>query len=197
MTVKPLKILIGCEFSGRVRQAFRSIGHDAWSCDLIESEDKSEYHIKCNVLSLLDDGWDLAVFHPPCTYLTRAGARWWKGWHNEQSEALDFVMNLMNAPINKIAIENPPGAIGTQIRKADQYIQPWQFGHPENKMTGLWLKNLPALRPTIIVKTIMDELPKKEKNRVHYMRPGPNRWKDRSRTYQGIADAMAFQWGNA
>jgi len=139
--------------------------------------------------------WDMMIAFPPCRYLTRSGSRWWKDRKEEQKQALNFVKFLMNMNIEKIAIENPPGAIGTNIRKADQYIQPWQFGHPEKKMTGLWLKNLPKLISTNVVKSKMDSLPKKLQNKCHYAAPGADRWKERSRTLQGIANAMAEQWG--
>lgn len=189
--------MVACEYSGRVREAFRRRGHDAWSCDLLESEDCSPFHIIGDVAKLLHQGWDLMVAHPPCTYLTRAGARWWAERQHLQEEALAFVRLLLDSPIPRVALENPPGAIGTRIRPADQYVQPWEFGHPENKMTGLWLKGLPPLEPTKNVKAEMLALPMKERNRIHYAAPGPNRWKERSRTYEGIAEAMAEQWGGA
>ncbi len=182
-----MKILIGCEYSGRVRQAFRNIGHEAFSCDLLSSEDDSKYHIQGDVIKLLSDGWDMAIFHPPCTHLAVSGSRWFKDKAIEQAEALFFVRELMNAPIPKIALENPISVISSQIRKPDQIIQPWQYGHGETKATCLWLKGLPNLTPT-------HEVSGRE-SRVHKMPPGPNRWKDRSRTYQGIANAMANQWG--
>lgn len=182
-----MKVLVACEFSGIVRDAFISLGHDAWSCDLLPTECAGP-HLQCDVLTVLDCGWDLMIAHPPCTYLTRSGARWWKGKEKEQSKALDFVRQLMNAPMPRIAIENPPGKIGMAIRKADQTIQPWQFGHGETKATSLWLKNLPPLVPTNIVEG--------RQPRVHWCKPGPNRWKERSRTLPGIAKAMAEQWGH-
>lgn len=182
-----MKVLVGCEFSGRVRQAFRNFGHDAWSCDLLESEDSSPYHIVGDVLSLLSDQWDLAIFHPPCTHLAVSGSRWFKDKVKEQAEALEFVRKLMGAPIPKIAVENPISVISSRIRQPNQIIQPWQFGHGETKATCLWLKGLPRLKPTKIVEG--------REARVHMMSPGPNRWKERSRTYQGIAEAMAVQWG--
>ncbi len=193
-----MKVLVACEYSGRVRQAFRDRGHDAWSCDMFEpAEDGSPFHWSGDAEEFAyEGGWDLMIAHPPCTYLTNAGARWWPNRQREQAEALEFVRQLMNAPIERIAIENPPGRIGSQIRKADQYVHPWQFGHMETKTTGLWLKNLPLLQPTSIVKDEMDKLPASVKHRVHWMKPGPDRWKERSRTYTGIAAAMAEQWGN-
>jgi len=181
-----VKVLVACEFSGIVRESFAKRGHDAWSCDLLDTEIPGK-HIKGDVLEIMNDGWDLMIAHPPCTHLAVSGARWFKDKQNEQQEALEFVSLLMNAPIEKIAIENPIGIISTRIRKPDQIIQPWQFGHGETKATCLWLKNLPKLQPTNIVE---------ERNHsVWRTPPGPDRWKIRSRTFQGIADAMADQWG--
>lgn len=190
-----MRVLIACEYSAVVRSAFAARGHTAVSCDLLPSDKPHGWHVRGDVLRLIDAGWDLMIAHPPCTYLTRAGARWWPERKAEQQQALDFVRLLLAAPIPRIALENPPGAIGTQIRKADQYIQPWEHGHPETKATGLWLKGLPKLRPTRDVKAQMLALPMKERSRVHYAAPGPDRWKVRSTTLQGIAAAMAEQWG--
>jgi hypothetical protein len=190
-----MRVLGACEFSGIVRDAFRRKGHTAVSCDLLPTENEEGPHFIGDVSTILDTDWDLLIAHPPCTYLTRAGARWWKGREQAQEDALNFVRLLLGAPIRRIAVENPPGAIGTRIRPADQYIQPWQFGHPETKMTGLWLKGLPKLAPTKNVYAEMMLLPKKDRNRVHYAVPGPDRWKERSRTFLGIAEAMAEQWG--
>jgi len=181
-----MRVLVGCEYSGRVRQAFRNLGHDAWSCDLLESEDDSRFHIQGDVLTLLPGGWDLAIFHPPCTHLAVSGSRWFKDKIKEQAEALVFVQTLMDAPIPKIAIENPVSVISSRIRKPDQIIQPWQFGHGETKATCLWLKGLPKLTPTNVVDG--------REARVHRMPSGPDRWKERSRTYSGIAIAMAEQY---
>lgn len=194
-----MRVLVGCEFSGVVREAFRSRGHDAWSCDLIECEHGSQFHIIGDVLDLLYEDWDLGIFHPPCTYLCSSGLHWNKRRPERAAktgEALNFVLQLMGAPIGCIAIENPIGCISTRIRKPDQTIQPWQFGHPESKATCLWLKNLPLLRPTSI-------LPKPDSGRwanqtasgQNNLGPSENRWKERSRTYAGIASAMAEQWG--
>lgn len=183
-----MKVLIGCEFSGIVRNAFRRNGHDAWSCDLLSAEDNSQYHLQCDVMDILSNGWDLGIFHPPCTHIASSGARWFKHKLAEQSESLAFVQKLMDANIAKIAIENPVGIISTRIRKPDQIIQPWQFGHGETKATCLWLKGLPRLLPTNIVSGRIA--------RVHRMPPHRDRWKDRSRTYPGIANAMAQQWGD-
>jgi len=182
-----MRVLVGCEYSGAVRNAFRSLGHDAWSCDLLPSEDNSPWHMQCDVLGALDDGWDLAIFHPPCTHLAVSGARWFKEKRVEQAEALAFVRTLLAAPIPRIALENPISVISSRIRKPDQIIQPWQHGHGEVKATCLWLKGLPPLVPSDVVAG--------RSPRVHYMSPGPDRWKERSRTLPGIAAAMAAQWG--
>jgi len=182
-----MRVLVGCEFSGVVRQAFRDLGHDAWSCDLLPAEDGSPFHLHCDVRDVLADGWTLAIFHPPCTHLAVSGSRWFKDKVKEQAEALVFVQTLMDAPIPKIAIENPVSVISSRIRKPDQIIQPWQFGHGETKATCLWLKGLPKLMPTNVVEG--------REARVHRMPPSPDRWKNRSRTYEGIAKAMA-EWGN-
>lgn len=181
-----MRILIACEFSGVVRDAFKERGHEAWSCDLLDT-DKPGLHIKDDVLKHLDDGWDMMIAHPPCTHLAVSGARWFKDKRIEQEQALEFVRKLLNAPIVKIALENPVSIISSRIRKPDQIIQPWQFGHGETKATCLWLKNLPLLTPTCIVEGRV--------NRVHNEPPGPDRWKKRSLTYSGIANAMAWQWG--
>lgn len=181
-----MRVLIACEFSGTVRRAMRERGHDAWSCDLLPSEDSSEFHIQVDVCRILQDGWDLMVAHPPCTHLAVSGARWFKDKQVEQSMALDFVRMLMNADIERIAIENPVSIISSKIRKSDQIIHPWQFGHGETKATCLWLKNLPKLVPTDVVAG--------RENRVWRMPPSEDRWKERSRTFPGIAQAMAEQW---
>ena len=187
--VDKMKVLIACEFSGIIRDAFRSKGHKAYSCDLLDSEIPSEYHIREDIIKLLDHvpGWDLMIAHPPCQYLAVSGARWFKDRQIEQVRALSFVKRLMNADINKICIENPISVISSKIRKPDQIIQPWMFGHGETKATCLWLKNLPKLEPANIVEG--------REPRVHYESPGKNRWKNRSRTLQGIAEAMVDQWG--
>ena len=181
-----MRVLIGCEYSGRVRDAFIAKGHEALSCDLLDTEVEGP-HYKGNVFDIIHDGWDLMIAHPPCTHLAVSGARWWKDKQQEQLDALAFVQALMDAPIPRIAIENPVSIISSRIRKPDQYVQPWQFGHGETKKTGLWLKNLPLLQPTNIVEG--------REAKVHKMPPGPNRWKERSRTYSGIAAAMADTWG--
>lgn len=183
-----MRVLIACEFSGVVRRAFRALGHDAWSCDLLPAEDESEFHIQDDALWWAYKGdIDLMICHPPCTHLAVSGARWFKDKVVEQAQALDFVRRLLDAPIERIALENPVSIISTRIRKPDQVLQPWQYGHPETKATCLWLKGLPKLTPTNIVEG--------REARVHRMPPGPNRWKERSRTFEGIAAAMAQQWG--
>jgi len=181
-----VQVLIGCEFSGIVRDAFIEAGHDAISCDLLPTE-KPGPHYQGDVLDILGNNWDLLIAHPPCTHLAVSGARWFKEKRAEQEMALRFVRKLMDAPIPHICIENPISIISSRIRKPDQIIQPWQFGHPETKATCLWLKNLPTLEPTEIVEG--------REARVHKEPPGPDRWKNRSRTYEGIAKAMAAQWG--
>ena len=185
--MKRLRVLVACEFSGIVRDAFLARGHDAISCDLLMTERKGP-HIWGNVLTVLGDGWDLMIAFPPCTHLASSGARWFADKGGKQLEALIFVRKLMAAPIPKIAIENPVGVISSKIRKPDQIIQPWQFGHGETKKTCLWLKGLPLLKPTEIVEGRVA--------RIHHETPGMDRWKKRSRTYPGIADAMAEQWGD-
>lgn len=181
-----MKVLVACEFSGTVRDAFAALGHDAWSCDLLPSETPGN-HLQCDVLSVLGGGWHLMIAHPPCTHLAVSGARWFANKKVEQGEALNFVQQLMDAPIPKICIENPVSIISTHICKPTQIIQPWQFGHGETKATCLWLKGLPLLTPTNVVEG--------RENRIHRMPPGEWRWKERSRTFKGIADAMAQQWG--
>jgi site-specific DNA-cytosine methylase len=181
-----MRVLIACEFSGVVRRAFRELGHDAWSCDLLPAEDNGE-HYKCDVRDILSHGWDLLIAFPPCTHLCVSGARWFKTKQAEQAQAVDFFMMLAHAPIERIAIENPVGIMSTRWRKPDQIIQPWQFGHGETKATCLWLRSLPLLKPTNIVAG--------RTARVHRASPGPDRWKERSRTLLGIAKAMAEQWG--
>jgi hypothetical protein len=181
-----VRVLVACEFSGIVRDAFRAKGHEAWSCDLLPSE-KPGPHIVGYVRGHLGAGWDLMIAHPPCTHLAVSGARWFADKLPEQHAAISFFMELVNAPIPRICVENPVSIVSTRYRKPDQIIQPWQFGHGETKATCLWLKNLPRLKPTKIVEGRVA--------RVHYESPGPERWKNRSRTYLGIAQAMAEQWG--
>ena len=184
-----MRVLVACEFSGVVRNAFIARGHDAWSCDLLPTEGSPKKHFTCDVKLVLHMPWDLMIAHPPCTHLAVSGGRWFKNKKKEQEAALNFVWRLMSAPIPRIALENPVSIISSRIRKPDQIIQPWQFGHGETKATCLWLKNLPKLVPTDIV-------PGREA-KVHRAPPSPDRWKIRSRTYPGIAKAMAAQWGAA
>lgn len=181
-----MRVLIACEYSGIVRDAFIARGHDALSCDLLDTEQPGP-HYKGDVRDVLSDSWDLMICHPPCTHLAVSGARWFKDKQAEQADALSFVRMLLDAPIPRIALENPISIISSRISKPDQIIQPWMFGHGETKATCLWLKGLPHLIPTDIVDG--------RENRVHRMAPSPTRWKERSRTYPGIAAAMASQWG--
>lgn len=201
-----MRVLVACEYSGAVRDAFRAFGHDAMSCDLLPTEVDGP-HYQGSVKDIINDGWDLMVAHPPCTYLATSGLRWL--YHPEdkhlpsparrrhpkypnrlidQESGLAFVQYLMDAPIQKIAIENPISMISSRIRKPDQIIQPWMFGHGETKATCLWLKGLPKITPTNIVEG--------REQKIHNLPPGPNRWKERSRTFPGIAAALASQWGN-
>ena len=183
-----LRVLVACEYSGRVRDAFRRHGHEAMSCDLLPTETPGPHH-QGPVQDVLNDGWDLMVAHPPCTDLAISGSRWLaqKQADGRTDAALAFVRLLMAAPIDRWCIENPVSLISSRIRKPDQIIQPWQFGHGETKATCLWLKNLPRLRPTNCVDG--------RDGRVWLMPPSPDRWKERSRTYEGVAQAMADQWG--
>lgn len=195
-----MRVLVACEFSGAVRDAFIRHGHDAMSCDLLPTEVAGP-HYEGDVFDIIGDGWDLMVAHPPCTYLSGSGARWLtqvpanpkpgvlygEARQEAQRQALAFVRALLEADIPRIALENPVSVISTHIRKPDQTIQPWQYGHGETKATCLWLKGLPKLTPTNIVEG--------REARVHRMSPGPDRWRERSRTFPGIAAAMAEQWG--
>jgi site-specific DNA-cytosine methylase len=186
-----MKVLIACEFSGIVREAFKKKGHQAVSCDLLPTEVPGD-HIQGDVLEVLDQGWDLMVAHPPCTHLAVSGARWFKGKEEEQKLALEFFLALATAPIPKICVENPVSVISTKWRKPDQIIQPWMFGHDASKKTCLWLKDLPPLVPTeVIKKKIYSNQTPSGQNKLG---PSPDRWKERSKTYQGIADAMSEQW---
>ena len=186
-----MKILIGCEFSGVVRDEFRKLGHDAYSCDLLTTDANPKFHIQKDVRTILNDNWDLAIFFPPCTHLCVSGARWFKDKQTEQQNALDFISRLLLCPIPKIALENPIGVISTRIRKPDQIIQPYEYGHSETRATCLWLKNLPKLKPTKIMEVRNDNLTPSGQNKLP---PSKDRWKLRSRTYPGIAQAMALQW---
>lgn len=193
------RVLVACEFSGVVREAFRRRGHEAWSCDLLPAEDNSPYHLQRDVLKVVDgwhfhgEGfrcWDLMIAHPPCTHLAVSGSRWFpeKRESGEQQAAIEFFLELARAPIPRIAIENPVCIMSSVWRPPDQVLQPWQFGTGEVKATCLWLKGLPPLVPTKIVAG--------RHPRVHLMPPSPDRWKERSRTYEGIAEAMAAQWSD-
>jgi site-specific DNA-cytosine methylase len=183
-----MRVLVACEFSGIVREAFRRRGHDAWSCDLLPAEDDSPYHLLGDVHNYSGRQWDLLIAHPPCTHLAVSGARWFKHKRVEQRDAVEFFLSFTRLEhIPRRCIENPVSIMSSRWRKPDQIIQPWQFGHGEVKATCLWLYNLPALRPTAVVAGRVA--------RVHRAPPGPDRWKERSRTYRGIADAMAEQWG--
>ena len=185
-------VLIACEFSGIVRDAFRRQGHEAISCDLLDTESPDKLnHFKCDIRHVLEDfEWDLMIAHPPCDHLAVSGARWFpeKRADGRQQEAIEFFMSLAQAGVPRICIENPVSIMSTQWRKPDQIIQPWQFGHGETKTTCLWLKNLPPLKPTNIVEG--------REQRIWKMGPSPDRAKDRSRTYIGIAEAFATQWGD-
>ena len=205
-----MKVLIACEFSGIVRDAFARRGHDAWSCDLLPTESPGN-HIQGDVLRHLDEGWDLMVAHPPCTHLSVSGARWFTEGRKPLSlrdEACEFVKALWESAVPHICIENPVGLLSTMWRKPNQVIEPYMFGHPETKRTCLWLKNLPLLRygeavqmafrdtkppTTKYVKAEMESLPPKERHRIWWM--GSGHGKERSVTYGGIAEAMAEQWG--
>lgn len=182
-----MKILVACELSGKVRSRLRNMGHEAYSCDILPSDDNSEFHYQCDVRDILSQKWDMIIAFPPCTRLCVSGARWWKDKKEEQLEAIEFFMLFADHPCEKIVIENPIGVMSSKFRKPDQIIQPWQFGHGETKATCLWIKGLPKLVPTNIVEG--------REARIHKMSPGKNRSKLRSETYDGIADAIATQWG--
>lgn len=193
-----MKVLVGCEFSGIVRQAFTKRGHDAWSCDLLPTEIASKKHIQGDILEIINDEWDLIIAHPPCTHLSVSGASRWaeKVADGRQPAAIKFVEAIWDAKnCKKLCIENPVGALSkrSKLKKPSQYVQPFQFGHPEQKKTGLWLRGLEPLVPTKFID--VSGLPKNKVQRLHYLPPSPDRWKLRSTTYQGIADAMASQWG--
>lgn len=207
-----MRVLVACEFSGVVREAFRFRGHDAWSCDLRESEDGSPFHLCRDVLSVLDQGWDLMIAHPPCTNLSLSGVRWatdhwvkrkkkpWR-WHDgaekrrKQANGAEFFRLLLECDIPRKCLENPKSMASTLVAPKSQTIHPWQFGHPEQKETWLWLRGLPPLMSTNDVYAEMMKRPKNQRERIWSMPPGPEREKLRSVTFQGIADAMADQWG--
>jgi len=219
-----MNVLVACEFSGRVRDAFRRRGHNAWSCDLLPTDDErtsvniQTFHLRGNVEDVMYGNipkhmvahsafrsvpmfikWDLMIAFPPCTYLCSSGLHWntrRPGRSLLTDRAVEFVQRLMDAPIDRIAVENPIGCLSTRIRKPDQIIQPWQFGHPESKSTCLWLKNLPMLRPTnVLQKPESGRWSNQTASGQNRLGPSPDRWKERSKTYPGIADAMAEQWG--
>lgn len=208
-----MKVLIACEYSGRVREAFRRRGHNAWSCDLLPADDNSPYHLQCDALPLLACHWDLMIAHPPCTYLTSAGLHWNKRGvmvdgrprSDLTEDALDFVRQLLTAPIDRIALENPIGCISSRIRKPDQIIQPYEFGEDASKATCLWLKGLPPLIPTgrragrLVIDPSTGKTVERWANQTdsgqNRLPPTADRWKIRSETYKGIADAMGAQWG--
>jgi hypothetical protein len=198
-----MRVLIACEYSGRVREAFRRLGHDVWSCDLLQSDDNSPQHIQGDVMYLLGhDRWDMMIAHPPCTYLSVSGMHWTaRGLRDPKltEDALLFVQALLSADIPRICLENPVSVISTRIRKPDQIIQPWQYGHNASKKTCLWLKGLPLLQSTGIIEPTIVNGKKRYGNQTasgqNKLAPSLDRWKIRSTTYQGIADAMAAQWG--
>jgi len=197
-----MKVLIACEYSGRVRESFRKLGHDTYSCDLLPADDNSYFHVQCDVKEILNENWDLMIAHPPCTYFANSGVSWLhkdsNRW-NKLNEAANFFNLLLDSNINKKCVENPiphKYAISRiKDRKYNQIIQPWMFGHKETKATCLWLDNLPLLKPSNDVKEETYKLPKNKRQRLHYLPPSKDRWKLRSLTYQGVADAMAQQWG--
>lgn len=199
---RKLKVLVGCEYSGRVRDAFISRGHDAMSCDLLPTDSPGP-HYQGDIRDVLGDSWDIGIFHPPCTYLTNSGVSWLHkdpGRWAKLDDGAAFFKLLLDAPIPRKCIENPIMHKYAKERiggvKQSQVIQPYMFGHMEQKATCLWLTNLPLLQPTDNVKQQMLALPDNQRQRLHYLTPSTNRWKLRSETYQGIADAMAKQWGN-
>ena len=190
-----MRILVACEESQVVCKAFREKGHEAYSCDIIDcSGGHPEWHIKRDVLEIINEGWDMMIAFPPCTHLCVSGARWFpqKIADGRQQQGIDFFMAIINANIDKIAVENPVGIMSTKYRKPDQIINPYQFGHPEQKKTCLWLKNLPLLTETNNVYAHMMTLPKKDRTRIHWL--GSGKSKERSKTFEGIADALATQY---
>ena len=196
--MKPMKVLVACEYSGTVREAFAKKGHDAWSCDLLPTDIPSDKHIQDDCLKVIaSQKWDLIIGHPPCTYLTVSNSKNWAKLqaNGKQQAAIDFVLAIWDAECPRICIENPVGALSTRSRmgKPTQYVQPYEFGHAEQKKTGFWLKGLPKLKGTKYID--VSGLPDKERQRLHWLPPSKDRWKLRRNTYQGIADAMADQWG--
>jgi site-specific DNA-cytosine methylase len=201
MSTSKKSVLVACEYSGAVREAFMRMGWNAWSCDLLPTDIPGQ-HYQGDVLEILDANWDLVIAHPPCTYLTVSGNRWFlprfasrfPDRQQNRKDAIAFFMAFANCKANHVAIENPVGIMSTAYRKPDQVIQPWMFGHMEQKATCLWLKNLPALHPTRNVRARMMQLPERERQRLHYLPPSADRWKLRSKTFSGVANAMAAQW---
>jgi hypothetical protein len=197
-----MMVLVACEFSGTVRNAFTRKGHYAWSCDLLPTESPGN-HYEGDVMDVLHDGWDLLIAHPDCTYLCSSGMHWTtRGLRDPQltEDAVNFFMRLWNAPIKHIAIENPVGVMSKRLRKPDQYIQPYEYGHDASKKTGLWLKNLPTLKPTYHIEPRIVDGRRRWGNQTdsgqNKLTPSPDRWKERAKTYQGWADAMAEQWSD-
>ena len=197
-----MRVLVACEYSGAVRDAFTAAGHYAMSCDLLPTESPGP-HYRGDVMDVVRNGWDLMIAHPPCTYLTNSGVRWLYTTPTRWQQLIDgavFFRSLLEAPIPRIAVENPVMHGWAQKivgRRQDQVVQPWMFGHPERKGTGLWLKNLPRLEPTDDVSVAMAALSRREQHRIHFLPPTADRWKIRSSTYPGLAAAMAEQWGRA
>lgn len=195
-----MRVLIGCEHSGVVRDAFRARGHNAYSCDILPATGSQEFHLSCDVFEAIAmGGWDLAIFHPPCTYLCSSGLHWNKrvpGRSRQTDQAVEFVRRLMDCSIPLIAVENPIGCLSTRLRKPDQIIQPWMFGHPESKATCLWLKGLPPLIPTnILPLPVSGRWANQTASGQNRLPPTKDRWAIRSKTYDGIAEAFAKQWG--
>lgn len=199
-----MRVLVACEFSGTVRDAFIEAGHDAWSCDLLPTRSRADKHIIADVRGLLQDRWDLMIAHPPCTYLCSSGIHWnarVDGRSKLTDEAVEFVRLLLEAPIDRICVENPIGVLSSRLRKPDQVIQPWQYGHDASKATCLWLKGLPKLGATRLVEPRIVDGKKRWANQTdsgqNRLGPSKDRWAIRSETYAGIARAMAAQWGHA
>lgn len=201
MSTSKKSVLVACEYSGAVREAFKRAGWNAWSCDLLPTDIPGQHH-QGDVLEVLDAGWDLVIAHPPCTYLTVSGNRWFlprfasrfPDRQQNRKDAIAFFMAFVDCKASHVAIENPVGIMSTDYRKPDQVIQPWMFGHAEQKATCLWLKNLPPLRPTRNVRARMMRLPERQRQRLHYLPPSADRGKIRSKTFAGLANAMAAQW---
>jgi hypothetical protein len=193
------RVLVACESSGTVRNAFRALGHDAWSCDILPADDGSEFHLKGDCLTFLDGGWDLMIAHPPCTYLSVSGMHWTRRGLRDPKltdDALEFVRAILAAPIPLIALENPVSIISSKIRKPDQIIQPWMFGHPQSKKTCLWLKGLPPIQTTnVLPLPPSGRWENQTPTGQNKLGPSKDRWKMRSKTFQGIAEAFAAQWG--